>query len=92
MKILILNPEPFVSVEGMIGIALFKSSKHTWFFDGRDLPLQVDNTQIEYPSTNEVLEELYEDIELRELAADHDLIEVQERYDTDYLNYCTSYD
>lgn len=92
MTIVIFDPEYFVSVQGTIGIALFKAPNHTWFFDGMDLPLQVDNTQIEYPSINEVLDELYENDELRELAVDHNLIDVQDRDDNDYLNYCRSYD
>ena len=92
MKILILKPEMFVSVDDMIGLALFSNATFTWFFDGEDVPLRMFTSEVGSPSNEEIMEELQDNPDLLELAVMHDAAEVQDRDDDDYLTYCTSYD
>lgn len=93
IKIIILKPEMFATtIDGTMGLVLFRNAFLSWFFDGEYVPSPFNSNELSEPSNDEILEELQDNVMLLELALQHDAIEVQDRDDVDYLNYCLSYD
>ena len=93
MKITITNPELFVQYKNQIGITLFTEDKstHVNFFTGHK-HLKLDRNQVEKASTEQIVNAIETNDYLRELAEDHDLIEIQEDYEPDnYMEYYTEF-
>lgn len=92
MQILILKPESFVSYDKEIGLKLFENGDFSWFLDGEDIAIKVLSLELENLSKEQILEELEENEYLLELAIANGAVEIQDRDDRAYLNYCLSYD
>lgn len=92
-KIIVLKPEMFGTTDdGTMGLVLFRNAYLSWFFDGEDVPSPFNSNELSEPTNDQIIEELHENSSLLELALQHDAVELQERDDVDYLNYCLSYD
>jgi hypothetical protein len=93
MKITITNPELFVQHKNQIGIMLYSEDKSTQvnFFTGHK-HLKVDRNQVEIASTEQIVNAIQTNDYLRELAEDHDLVEIQEEYEPDnYMEYYSEF-
>lgn len=93
MKITITNPELFVQYKNQIGIMLYSEGKSTQvnFFTGHK-HLKLERNQVESVSIEEIEKALHTNDYLRELAEDHDLVEIQEEYEPDdYMQYYSDY-
>jgi hypothetical protein len=93
MKITITNPELFVQHKNQIGIMLYSEDKSTQvnFFTGHK-HLKLDRNQVETASTEQIVNAIQTNDYLRELAEDHDLVEIQEEYEADnYMEYYTEF-
>ena len=93
MKITITNPELFVQHKNQIGIMLYLEDKSTQvnFFTGHK-HLKVDRKEVKKASTEEIVNAIETNDYLRELAEDHDLVEIQEEYEADnFMEYYTEF-
>jgi hypothetical protein len=93
MKITITNPELFVQHKNQIGIMLYSEDKSTQvnFFTGHK-HLKLDRKLVEPVSITQIETAIQTNDYLRELAEDHDLVEIQEEYEPDnYMEYYTEF-
>ncbi len=93
MKIIITNPELFAQHKNQIGIMLYSEDKSTQvnFFTGHK-HLKLDRTLVEPVSITQIETAIQTNNYLRELAEDHDLVEIQEEYEPDnYMEYYSDY-
>ena len=93
MKITITNPELFVQYKNQIGIMLYTDEESTQvnFFTGHK-HLKVDHKEVKKTSTEQIVNAIETNDYLRELAEDHDLVEIQEEYEPDnYMEYYTEF-
>ena len=89
MNAIILNPEVFIQYKSQIGIMLYteENSKEINFFTGHK-HLKLDRNQVETPSIEQIEDAILSDDHLRELAVDHNLVEIHYRDDADdYTEY-----
>lgn len=85
----ITNPELFIQYKKQIGIMLYSEDKSTQvnFFTGHK-HLKIDRDQVESASIEEIINAIESNHYLRELAEDHDLVEIHEEYEPDnYMEY-----
>lgn len=93
MKTIILNPELFIKHKSKIGIMLYPSndSSKVNFFTGYE-HLILNPNQIQPATLKEIENAVTSDDYLRELAEDHNLIEIQEEYQTEnYMEYYSEF-
>lgn len=93
MNAIILKPEVFTQYKNQIGIMLYteESSSQVNFFTGHK-HLKLDRNQIEVPSIEQIEDAILADDYLRELAEDHNLVEIH--HDTeaeDYMEYYSDF-
>ena len=72
---------------------LYSEDKSTQvnFFTGHK-HLKLDRNQVETASTEQIVNAIQTNDYLRELAEDHDLVEIQEEYEADnYMEYYTEF-
>lgn len=93
MNAIILNPELFIQYKSKIGIMLYteQDSPQVNLFTGYE-HLKVDRNQIKTPSIEEIEDAVVSDEHLRELAEDHNLVEIHYNDDTeDYMEYYSTF-
>ena len=93
MQAIILNPEVFIQYKSKIGIMLYSedNSSQVNFFTGYE-HLKLDRSQLETPSLEKIQEAVVSNEHLRELAEDHNLIEIHYNDETeDYLEYYSTF-
>jgi len=93
MNAIILNPEVFIQYKSKIGIMLYPKDKspEVNFFDGYE-HLKLDRSKIETPSIEKIQEAVISNEHLRELAEDHNLVEIHYNDDNeDYMEYYSAF-
>lgn len=93
MNAIILNPEVFTQYKSKIGIMLYTEENSTQvnFFTGHE-HLKLDRNQVERPSIEEIEDAILSDDHLRELAVDHNLVEIHYKDESDdYTEYYSNF-
>ena len=93
MQAIILNPEVFTQYKSKIGIMLYTEEDSTQvnFFTGHE-HLKLDRNQVETPSIETIEDAILSDDHLRELAVDHNLVEIHYNDETeDYMEYYSTF-
>ena len=93
MNAIILNPELFIQYKSKIGIMLYteEDSPQVNLFTGYE-HLKLDRDQVKAPSIEEIEDAVVSNEHLRELAEDHNLIEIHYNDETeDYLEYYSTF-
>tara|TARA_R100000742_G_C4227056_1_gene49447 strand:- start:320 stop:589 length:270 start_codon:yes stop_codon:yes gene_type:complete len=87
-----LKPEVFVKYKGKIGMVLFTPEHYLKvnYFNGRDVK-SVNRDKLSSPTMESLNEELLNNDELRQLAQDNDIIDVDYQQVLDFLEYAGSY-
>ena len=93
MNAIILNPEVFTQYKSKIGIMLYTEEDSTQvnFFTGHE-HLKLDRNQVETPSIEKIEDAILADDHLRELAVDHNLVEIHYNDESeDYIEYYSTF-
>ena len=92
MQVLILKPEQFVQHKKKIGILLYntESTPTVNLFIG-DQHVVIKRNEILSPLIDDLNEYLLANEDLRDLALEHNLIEVHDQDRNSYLNYYSTY-
>ena len=92
MQIVILNPEQFIQYRKHIGVMLHTSadSSKINLFTG-DQHFVIQRNEIKIPSLEILNKKLIFDEPLRELALEHEFIEIHDQDRSLYLNYANIY-
>lgn len=93
MNAIILKPEVFTQYKSQIGIMLYteENSPQVNFFTGHK-HLKLDRNQVETPSIEQIEDAILADDHLRELAEDHNLVEIHHDDDAeDYMEYYSNF-
>ena len=92
MQVKIINPEQFVQHNNKIGILMYTNieSPTVNLFTGEQ-HFVIKRNELESPLMEDLNTELLNNNELRKLALDNNLIEVNTFSMIAYINYCQSY-
>jgi len=93
MQAIILNPELFIQYKSEIGIMLYteNDSKEVNFFTGHK-HIKVDRSQTELVSIQQIEDAVIANDHLRELAEDHNLVEIHHDDEPEeYMEYYSSF-
>jgi hypothetical protein len=92
MNAIILKPEVFTQYKSKIGIMLYteENSPQVNFFTGHK-HLKLDRNQVEEPSIEQIEDAIIGDDHLRELAEDHNLVEIHHNETEDYMEYYSDF-
>jgi hypothetical protein len=92
MNAIILKPEVFTQYKSKIGIMLYteENSPQVNFFTGHK-HLKLDRNQVEEPSIEQIEDAIIGDDHLRELAEDHNLVEIHHDETEDYMEYYSDF-
>lgn len=93
MNAIILNPESFIQYKSKIGIMLYPKDKslEVNFFDGYE-HLKLDRSKIETPTLEKIQDAVVSNEYLRELAEEHNLVEIHYNDDVeDYMDYYSTF-
>ena len=92
MNAIILKPEVFTQYKSKIGIMLYteENSPQVNFFTGHK-HLKLDRNQVEEPSIEQIEDAIIVDDHLRELAEDHNLVEIHHDETEDYMEYYSDF-
>ena len=92
MNIIMLRPESFVKYKRKIGVVLYTPEHYLKvnYFNGRDTQ-NVSRDKLSSPSLEELNKELLNNDELRHLALENELIDVDYQQRLDFLEYAGSY-
>ena len=92
MNAIILKPEVFTQYKSKIGIMLYteENSPQVNFFTGHK-HLKLDSNQVEEPSIEQIEDAIIGDDHLRELAEDHNLVEIHHDETEDYMEYYSDF-
>ena len=91
MKITINQLENFKKHKNKIGIILFVSDTHSYFYETNDDYILVKNTDLQSLTNNFIEEKLLEDDELRDMAEYHDIINVSYFDEVSYISYINNF-
>ena len=87
MKITINNQEAFVSYKNEIGISLYPNEKCIHFFSEDGHHTILEHGEVSSVRKEFLIDELLENVELRDLAYHHNLIGICTFDRVSYLNY-----
>ena len=92
MNAIILKPEVFTQYKSKIGIMLYteENSPQVNFFTGHK-HLKLDRNQVETPSIEQIEDAIIGYDHLRELAEDHNLVEIHHDETEDYMEYYSDF-
>jgi hypothetical protein len=90
-KLIILKPESIVQYKSMIGVILDNEDDKLTFSTGHKI-YRIKEKDVKIPSNEDRDNKLLRDEDLKYLAYEHDIIDIQHRDKVDtYLSYVASY-